>query len=724
MYGQATTPTKVIVTKTGQLKKNVSNPSSVTYLSISGPINNEDADVIASMTNLKVLDLREAEIDFEDKNDMKYFYFFKVGLNRTDRKEKRGFIKANGLLLDFTKKTNRIDGSKNKNGRFAKYSYFLNGIMFNNNLFEGNAILLPDLVNLEEVYLPLKQKGSILFYTVSLPKLSTLQLRDIDRLDLSKRTDGFSFIDNLIIVDSNNRHQYNLSEPAFKHTINTQNRTMPMSSVELALGRLTIPNSLYLRDESICGIYLSNIFPYLVKTSNDNKTTLIFWNKEYKSIYESNIDSLSDFAFRGCKDKTVTIPSKVDFIPNFCFTQSKVNKVIVPVSVKRMSILAFADSEVDTVVFQSAIAPRLEDLRSEFYDKYVSKLNSTNFLIPKDAGVGYTLGAWKRLSVIKEGVSNKLEIEVQKPGTLSQYITDSNADIIRELKIKGFLYDTDFANISKCKYLRTLDLKYAYITKSPKTVEAEKAKTAAILALLNITARTAMADAEKRYEQGKTNTGKFLNSHYTAKKMKEFTEKVDLSKIKADDKCIMPSLSGLQNLEKIVLPSSLRSWYADVSSTALKEVILPDSLEVLEGNLGYGYYDLNKISTQIKHIKFPSSLKKLGAGTFYGCENLEEVDLSNTQVESIGESLRGEYGYATFGKCKNLKYIKLPKSLKRVYNSPFDFDSYGAISTVGYFHTPEAPESCGKLEFKEIHIPRGCSAGWQDGIYCPVIDDL
>lgn len=84
-------------------------------------------------------------------------------------------------------------------------------------------------------------------------------------------------------------------------------------------------------------------------------------------------------------------------------------------------------------------------------------------------------------------------------------------------------------------------------------------------------------------------------------------------------------------------------------SEELKEIYLPDSLEIVEDHAFMG--------SGLNNISIPGSVKEIKYFSFGRCENLESVDLREG-VEIISES--------AFEGCKSLKNVSLPNTLKSI----------------------------------------------------------
>ncbi len=126
--------------------------------------------------------------------------------------------------------------------------------------------------------------------------------------------------------------------------------------------------------------------------------------------------------------------------------------------------------------------------------------------------------------------------------------------------------------------------------------------------------------------------------------------------------------SGIESLKSIKIPNSVVEFgnYA-FSGTFLKEIDIPDSVIYFGDGCFAGCRNLKK-------IKLPKSLEYLPSHTFDECFSLEEIDIPDS-VMDIGEEC--------FLKCSKLVRVKLPYGLSYLRDSVFKF--------------------CGSLE--EIDIP-------------------
>ena len=75
--------------------------------------------------------------------------------------------------------------------------------------------------------------------------------------------------------------------------------------------------------------------------------------------------------------------------------------------------------------------------------------------------------------------------------------------------------------------------------------------------------------------------------------------------------------------------------------------------------------------TKITEVILPDSLKLIENNAFYKCENLEHIE--------FGNGIKEIEGYSAFAECKNLKHLTLPKQMRRIRNGVF---SYSGLESV------------------------------------------
>ena len=118
------------------------------------------------------------------------------------------------------------------------------------------------------------------------------------------------------------------------------------------------------------------------------------------------------------------------------------------------------------------------------------------------------------------------------------------------------------------------------------------------------------------------------------------------------------------SLTEVKLPNSLTTLRKECFKhcTALKSITLPDNISMIDES---AFEECNALET----VTFPKSLKEVSTKAFYNC-NLKKVDLSQTQVETIG--------MGAFAHNEQCKEVYLPKTLKT-----FEGEDEGAFSSCG-----------------------------------------
>ena len=87
----------------------------------------------------------------------------------------------------------------------------------------------------------------------------------------------------------------------------------------------------------------------------------------------------------------------------------------------------------------------------------------------------------------------------------------------------------------------------------------------------------------------------------------------------------------------------------------LKEIYLPDSIATIGDSAFFN-------NQELRYIKLPKNLKKIDVLTFSGCSSLTEIIIPDgvTNIES-----------AAFADCTSLKHIEFPKELEYIDISAF-----------------------------------------------------
>ena len=397
--------------------------------------------------------------------------------------------------------------------------------------------------------------------------------------------------------------------------------------------------------------------------------------------------------------------------------------VIMPKSIEEISDLAFEKSNVETVEFVGEYAPSfIGDKNANNSNIYVQAyypidVSSWDFsvVVPDEYFQNYQLGEWKNVVVKKKNANTKYEFLIEKPGTLSKYLTNEIVNSAESLTLKGVLYDTEIEILNDCKGLKFLDISCCYVAKSPQTVEKERANREFQLAVLQMLGEMVQKDAQSKYEQGKISYAEAMNNVMWGKYAEKVANQVNQDKVEADANCICPQLN-LKLLKKYHMPAQIKIIRNVGYLPMLEKIVLPPSATEI---YYYAFSGLEKL----KDISFPKTLEYMGNSAFKNCKSLTKLDFSNTNLKEI-VIRKGDYGKETglFYGCINLKEVRFPASLTILADE-------GDVpkKCVLYFYAPEIPIThCVWWEPETIHVPRGTKAGWgkwiRDGVN--VIDDL
>lgn len=124
----------------------------------------------------------------------------------------------------------------------------------------------------------------------------------------------------------------------------------------------------------------------------------------------------------------------------------------------------------------------------------------------------------------------------------------------------------------------------------------------------------------------------------------------------------------------------------------LEEIVIPDSVEIIEDNAFCG-------AKSLKKIRLSSSLSEIGKGAFWNCTELESITIPNG-INKINDSV--------FGWCRSLKTVKLPKTLEYI-----GVDAFNGCQNLENIIMPESLQELAERAFygcsnlKLIRVPFG-----------------
>ena len=136
-----------------------------------------------------------------------------------------------------------------------------------------------------------------------------------------------------------------------------------------------------------------------------------------------------------------------------------------------------------------------------------------------------------------------------------------------------------------------------------------------------------------------------------------------------------PIFKGCNSLQTVVLEEGLRYIYEICNNSTVREVIMPDSLEIIGTYAFAGCSNLEEINfpnrlkiigdnafngcTGLKRIEIPDTVTRIDRSAFYGCGTIEELKLPEVSPLDVGSD--------AFGGNKILN-VKIPKNLSYIYD--------------------------------------------------------
>ena len=170
--------------------------------------------------------------------------------------------------------------------------------------------------------------------------------------------------------------------------------------------------------------------------------------------------------------------------------------------------------------------------------------------------------------------------------------------------------------------------------------------------------------------------------------------------------------------------------YCKGQDTITKVIISPGIEEIESGDVLYGVFTY---STALEEIIIPDTVVKMGQGTFWGCKELKKVNIPK-KVDTISkhtfvhctnlESITIPSNVITieedaFGLCKNLSNIIIPSSVTSIGDQAFsgcdnllNITIPASVTTMGSEVFGIIPSITVNVPFKEGEQPSGWDANW------------
>lgn len=251
-----------------------------------------------------------------------------------------------------------------------------------------------------------------------------------------------------------------------------------------------------------------------------------------------------------------------------------------------------------------------------------------------------TSGIEETLTISQSAKGKRVKVHVEKPGTLSDYIAESEKLHIEELEVSGNLGGKDIA------FIREMAGTYNH------------ANTEGKLVYLNMTEANIVADGEYylRTSSGKEYlpTENTIGEHMFSSRGLQ-TILLPKSVISIDDQ----AFSSCRSLNKVVIYENSVKTIGMVAfeyCSSLADIVLPEGVTTI-GREAF------RSCSSLSHIDLPEGVTTIGHGTFSGCEKLSNVTLPNslTTIEDFA-----------FYNCKELISVVIPNSVKSIGAEAFN----------------------------------------------------
>lgn len=255
-----------------------------------------------------------------------------------------------------------------------------------------------------------------------------------------------------------------------------------------------------------------------------------------------------------------------------------------------------------------------------------------------------TSGIEETLTVSQSAKGKRVKVHVEKPGTLSDYITESDKYTIEELEVSGNLGGLDIALICDMAGRKR---EHAFGTNG-------------VLKRLDMSKATIIGDGEY-YVYGNWGGPQVIYSYpkdnvigdhmFASTKLESIVLPDNVTEIEYD------AFSICHELSNVAIPDGVKriGQFSFSSTPKLKSITIPRSMNTIEES-AFAHAD------GLTNIRIPGNIKAIEDGAFYGCKNLTSITIENGL---------GNIGSSVFYECKNLERIVLPESVSSIGGSCF-----------------------------------------------------
>lgn len=283
-----------------------------------------------------------------------------------------------------------------------------------------------------------------------------------------------------------------------------------------------------------------------------------------------------------------------------------------------------------------------------------------------------TSGIEETLTVSQSAKGKRVKVHVEKAGTLSDYIAESEKLNVEELEVSGNLGGKDIA------FIREMAGTYNH------------ANTEGKLVYLDMTEANIVADGEyylpnssgKEYLPTENTIGERM---FTSRGLQTILLPKSVTSI--DDR----AFSSCHSLNKVVIyENSVKTigMAAFEYCSSLADIVLPEGVTTIARSAFWGCSSLSRID-------LPEGVTTIGHSAFYGCEKLSSVKLPN--------SLTTIEGFA-FYFCTSLRSVTIPNSVNTVDAPFYGCSSLSDIKVPDYLYETSIFSGTG---ITDITVPEG-----------------
>ena len=267
-----------------------------------------------------------------------------------------------------------------------------------------------------------------------------------------------------------------------------------------------------------------------------------------------------------------------------------------------------------------------------------------------------TSGIEETLTISQSAKGKRVKVHVEKPGTLVDYITESDKYTIEELEVSGNLGGLDIALICDMAGRK----------------REHALGTNGVLKRLDMSKATIIGDGEY-----------YVYAHWGGSQVVYSYPK---------DNVIGDHMFAGTKLESIVLPDNVTEieYAAFCYCNSLQNITIPGRLLAGENVL--------RQCTGLKHFTIPEGTEVIGRGCFRDCTALESIDIPNTVTTIEGDA---------FWSCTSLRSVTIPNSVKTVGASFYGCSNLSDIKVPDHLYETHIFSGTG---ITDITVPEGTTA--------------